>query len=63
VCTLLPFQFLFFLSIIRKSLAVPDMRGSLEELEHLFDDDERTADENELLAERNADLNKVSKYT
>jgi hypothetical protein len=63
VCTLLPFQFLFFLSIIRKSLAVPDFRASLEELEHLFDDDEKTADENELLAKRNADLNKGPKYT
>ena len=63
MCTLLPFQLLFFLSIIRKSLAVPDMRASLEELEHLFDEDEKIADENELLAKRNADLNKGAKYT
>ncbi|MGK3740115.1 MAG: cell division protein FtsB, partial [Bacillariaceae sp.] len=64
VCTLLPpFQSIFFLSIIRKSLAVPDLRASLEELEHLYDDDEKLADENEALAKRNADLNKGSKYT
>ena len=63
MCTLLLFQYLCFPSIIRKSLAVPDVSASLKELDHLFDDDEKIADENELLAKRNADLNKGAKYT
>ena len=47
--------------MLRKSMAIPDFKASLEELEHLYDDDENEASENEALAKRNAGLN--SKYT
>ena len=50
-------------SMLRKSMAIPDFKASIEELEHLYDDDddENEANENEALAKRNAGLN--SKYT
>ena len=49
--------------MLRKSMAIPDFKASIEELEHLYDDDddENEANENEALAKRNAGLN--SKYT
>jgi len=50
-------------SMVRKSLAMPDVEESLEELNHLYDDDEKVADENAALAEHNARLNRGPKYT
>jgi hypothetical protein len=58
-------------ALVRKSLAIPDYRQSLEELNHLYDEDEEENNDKEdaadALARENAKLNsggvKFSKYT
>ena len=48
-------------SVLRKSMAIPDFSGEFDELEKLYEDDEKEANENEALAKQNAGLN--AKYT
>ena len=54
--------------LLRKSLALPPLRESLEELNHLYDEDEEEAHDADVLAKENAKLNsgtsvKFNKYT